>query len=49
MGEAWAEVKLFVELPKAKKLPKFSFLLVSAMYNVSEVKTWFIEAALKTV
>jgi hypothetical protein len=31
VGEAWAEVKLFAESPEGKKLPAFSFLLVSAM------------------
>ena len=31
VGEAWADVKIFVESPDGKKLPEFSFLLVSAM------------------
>lgn len=31
VGEAWADVKIFTESPEGKKLPEFSFLLVSAM------------------
>jgi hypothetical protein len=31
VGEAWADVKIFTESPEGKKLPAFSFLLVSAM------------------
>ena len=31
VGEAWADVKIFAESPEGKKLPEFSFLLVSAM------------------
>ncbi|MBN1912691.1 MAG: DUF4339 domain-containing protein [Pirellulales bacterium] len=31
VGEAWAEVKIFTESPDGRKLPAFSFLLVSAM------------------
>ncbi len=31
VGEAWADVKIFTESPDGKKLPEFSFLLVSAM------------------
>ena len=30
VGEAWAEVKIFVESPEAPQLPEFNFLLVSA-------------------
>ena len=31
VGEAWGDVKVFAESPEGKKLPEFSFLLVSAM------------------
>jgi hypothetical protein len=31
VGEGWADVKVFTESPEGKKLPEFSFLLVSAM------------------
>ncbi|MGA2032168.1 MAG: hypothetical protein ABSG68_07935 [Thermoguttaceae bacterium] len=31
VGEAWGDVKVFVELPDGKALPDLSFLLVSAM------------------
>jgi len=30
VGEAWAEVKVFVDSPEARQLPEFNFLLVSA-------------------
>jgi len=30
VGEAWAEVKIFVESPEARQLPAYNFLLVSA-------------------
>ena len=31
VGDAWGDVKVFVESPEGKRLPEFSFALMSAM------------------